>query len=69
MSETQNTKLNVTDSKIKDITDFLKSSVLEPAEQEKETIIKEFCLAREEHLQKALGRQATIRQTLKWQIL
>ena len=41
MSETQNTKLNVTDSKIKDITDFLKSSVLEPAEQEKETIIKD----------------------------
>ena len=39
MSETQNTKLNVTDSKIKDITDFLKSSVLEPAEQEKETIL------------------------------
>ena len=41
MGEAQNTKLNVTDSKIKDITDFLKSSVLEPAEQEKAAIISD----------------------------
>ena len=41
MSEAQNTKLNVTDSKIKDITDFLKSSVLEPAEQEKANILSD----------------------------
>ncbi len=41
MGDAQNAKITAVDSKIKDNTDFLKSSVLEPAEQEKETIIKD----------------------------
>jgi V/A-type H+/Na+-transporting ATPase subunit E len=39
MSDVQSVKISSLDSKIKDISDYLKSSVLEPAEQEKETII------------------------------
>jgi V/A-type H+/Na+-transporting ATPase subunit E len=39
MSDAQSVKISSLDSKIKDISDYLKSSVLEPAEKEKEEII------------------------------
>ena len=40
MGDAQNAKITAVDSKIKDITDFLKSSVLEPAAQEKVQIVE-----------------------------
>lgn len=39
MSDTQSVKISSLDSKIKDISDYLKSSVLDPAEKERESII------------------------------
>ena len=39
MSDAQSVKISSLDSKIKDISDYLKSSVLDPAEKEKESII------------------------------
>ncbi len=39
MSESQTAKISSLDSKIKDISDYLKSSVLTPAEKEKEDIL------------------------------
>lgn len=41
MSDSQTVKISSLDSKIKDISDYLKSSVIDPAEKEKENIILE----------------------------
>lgn len=60
MSEDQAAKVSTMDSKIKDITDFLKSSVLEPAETEKDKILENAKKEAEKIISEANKNAATI---------
>lgn len=65
MSDTGTVKINSLDSKIKDISDYLRSSVLDPANEQKETIIAEAKKEAEKLIENARKEAADILKDAK----
>ncbi|HNW83209.1 MAG TPA: hypothetical protein PKG52_09995 [bacterium] len=65
MSDAQTVKINSLDSKIKDISDYLKSSVLDPANEQKSAIISEAKNEAAGIIEKAKNEAASILKNAK----